>query len=85
MNKCCKHLYKDNHTLCFPESSFGVISTKLYRANVGKLTSTLRTFTLYLYEIFVSSDSSKSGLGPSHSGAQQGLLSRGVGPADGAP
>lgn len=28
---------------CFPESSFGVTSTKLYRANVGKADLTNRT------------------------------------------
>jgi len=36
-DKCCKHIYmfKDNCAFCFPESSFGVTSTKLYRANAG--------------------------------------------------
>lgn len=69
----------------FPESSFGVTSTKLYRANVGKADlyvhkqdlKLLRsqfvfiTFSLYLCVLSVSSDSLQSDLSLSHSGVSR--------------
>ena len=66
---------------CFPESSFGVTSSGLCWAEVGKKsTSTNKdttlarsrfvfiTFSLYFYIISLSSESSQSDLGPSHPG-----------------
>lgn len=67
---------------CFPESSFGVTSTKLYRAHVGKADlhthkwdlQLLRsqfvfiTFSRYFYVTSLSSEFSQSDLSPSRSG-----------------
>lgn len=86
------YMFKDNRAFCFPESSFGVISTKLYRAKAGtadlyKLNSSVCIYNIQFVfvVIFVSSVFPQSDLGASHSEGQRGSLSRYIGPADGAP